>query len=83
MLGLFPDVPPDKVYSVGNAAGDGARMALLDVDKRTEANHYARQVDYIELTLVPEFEKTFVQAMWIPNMKDKFPNLANLLPEKN
>jgi uncharacterized 2Fe-2S/4Fe-4S cluster protein (DUF4445 family) len=81
MLGLFPDVPPDKVYSVGNAAGDGARMALLDVDKRTEANHYARLVDYIELTLVPEFEKTFVQAMWIPNMKDKFPNLAHLLPE--
>jgi uncharacterized 2Fe-2S/4Fe-4S cluster protein (DUF4445 family) len=57
MLGLFPDVPPDKVYSVGNAAGDGARMALLDIDKRTEANHYARRVDYIELTLVPEFEK--------------------------
>jgi uncharacterized 2Fe-2S/4Fe-4S cluster protein (DUF4445 family) len=81
MLGLFPDVPVDKVYSVGNAAGDGARMALLDIDKRTEANHYARRVDYIELTLVPEFEKTFVQAMWIPNMKDKFPNLAHLLPE--
>ena len=81
MLGLFPDVPTDKVYSVGNAAGDGARMALLDIDKRTEANHYARRVDYIELTLVPEFEKTFVQAMWIPNMKDKFPNLAHLLPE--
>ena len=81
LLGLFPDVPPDKVYSVGNAAGDGARMALLDVDKRKEADIYARRVDYIELTLVPEFEKTFVQAMWIPNMKDKFPNLAHLLPE--
>jgi uncharacterized 2Fe-2S/4Fe-4S cluster protein (DUF4445 family) len=38
-------------------------------------------VDYIELTLVPEFEKTFVQAMWIPNMKDKFPSLTHLLPE--
>lgn len=83
LLGLFPDCASDKVYSVGNAAGDGARMALLDVDKRTEANHYARRVDYIELTLVPEFEKTFVQAMWIPNMKDKFPNIAHLLPEKN
>jgi hypothetical protein len=30
---------------------------------------------------VPEVENTFVQAMWIPNMKDKFPNLAHLLPE--
>jgi uncharacterized 2Fe-2S/4Fe-4S cluster protein (DUF4445 family) len=55
-------------------------MALLDVDKRKEADHYARRVNYIELTLVPEFEKTFVQAMWIPNMKDKFPNIAHLLP---
>jgi len=81
LLGLFPDVAPDKVYSVGNAAGDGARMALLDVDKRKEADHHARRVDYIELTLEPEFERTFVQAMWIPNMKDKFPNLAHLLRE--
>ena len=80
LLGLFPDVAPDKVYSVGNAAGDGARMALLDVDKRKEADYNARRVDYIELTLEPEFEKTFVQAMWIPNMKDKFPNIAHLLP---
>jgi hypothetical protein len=80
LLGLFPDVAPDKVYSVGNAAGDGARLALLDVDKRKEADYNARRVDYIELTLEPEFEKTFVQAMWIPNMKDKFPNIAHLLP---
>lgn len=82
LLGLFPDCELENIYSVGNAAGDGARMALLNVEKRKEADWIARRVNYIELTLEPEFEKTFVQAMWIPHMKDKFPHLAHLLPEK-
>ncbi len=82
ILGMFPDCHPEKVYSVGNAAGDGARMALLNVDKRKEADKFARQVEYIELTVSSEFEKTFARSMWIPHMKDDFPNLRHLLPEK-
>jgi uncharacterized 2Fe-2S/4Fe-4S cluster protein (DUF4445 family) len=80
LLGLFPDCELDNIYSVGNAAGDGARMALLNTDKRQEADEIARQVQYLELTLEPSFNKAFAQAMWIPNMKDKFPHLAHLLP---
>jgi uncharacterized 2Fe-2S/4Fe-4S cluster protein (DUF4445 family)/NADPH-dependent glutamate synthase beta subunit-like oxidoreductase len=82
ILGMFPDCEPEQVYSVGNAAGDGARMALLNVDKRRDADKFARQVEYIELTVAPEFEKIFVQSMWIPHMKDDFPHLRHLLPEK-
>ncbi len=82
LLGLFPDCDLDNIYSVGNAAGDGARMALLNTDKRKEADEIARQVRYLELTLDPGFNKAFAQAMWIPNMKDKFPHLAHLLPQK-
>jgi len=82
LLGLFPDCDPENIYSVGNAAGDGARMALLNTEKRKEADDIARQVHYLELTLVPTFNKVFAQAMWIPNMKDKFPHLAHLLPER-
>lgn len=82
ILGMFPDCEPEKVYSVGNAAGDGARMALLDVDKRKEADEFARKVEYIELTVEPTFEKTFMQSMWLPNMKDDFPHLRHLLTEK-
>jgi uncharacterized 2Fe-2S/4Fe-4S cluster protein (DUF4445 family) len=81
LLGLFPDCDLDNIYSVGNAAGDGARMALLNTDKRKEADEIARQVRYLELTLEPGFNKAFAQAMWIPNMKDKFPHLDHLLPE--
>jgi uncharacterized 2Fe-2S/4Fe-4S cluster protein (DUF4445 family) len=82
LLGLFPDCEPKNVNAVGNAAGDGARIALLNVDKRKEADEIARQVEYIELTLAADFDKVFAQAMWLPHMKDKFPNLECLLPKK-
>jgi uncharacterized 2Fe-2S/4Fe-4S cluster protein (DUF4445 family) len=82
VLGMFPDCDPKNVYSVGNAAGDGARMALLNADKRLEADEYARKVEYIELTLSPKFEKMFAHSMWIPHMKDAFPNLQEFLPPK-
>lgn len=78
-LGMFPDCPIDKVYAVGNAAGDGARMALLNKGKRIEANERARWVEFIEIATDPTFEKEFMQAMHIPHMKDNFPNLKALL----
>jgi len=82
VLGMFPDCDMENVYSVGNAAGDGARVALLNVDKRKEADWIARQVEYIELTVETDFDKVFCKAMWIPHMKDDFPHLNHLLPEK-
>jgi len=81
-LGLFPDCPIDKVYAVGNAAGDGSRMALLNRDKRREANERARWVEFVEIATDPAFEKEFMQAMHIPHMKDRFPNLKELLAKK-
>ena len=81
-LGLFPDCDLEKIYAVGNAAGDGARVALLNVDKRKEADKVARQVEYVELTVEPDFDKIFGQAMWLPHMKDTFPHLSHLLYNK-
>ncbi len=81
-LGLFPDCDLKNIYAVGNAAGDGSRIALLNVDKRVEADEMARQVEYIELTVEPDFDKTFSQAMWLPHMKDVFPHFNHLLPKK-
>lgn len=81
-LGLFPDVPIEKVVVVGNAAGDGARMALLNKSKRLEADERARWVEFVEIATEPTFEKEFMQAMHIPHMKDKFPNLRAMLEEQ-
>lgn len=80
-LGMFPDCNVENIYAVGNAAGDGARMALLNREKRIEANKKARWVEFIEIATDPTFEKEFMQAMHIPHMKDKFPNLKELLSE--
>ena len=65
-IGLFPDCGLDNVYSVGNAAGDGARLALINVNKRCEAEEIARKVEYVELTIEPQFQKYFVDAMRFP-----------------
>jgi len=72
IMGLFPDCPVERIVSVGNAAGDGARMALLNRKKRDEANWVARNVEYIELTVEGDFQKEFMEAMQIPHMKDPF-----------
>jgi len=79
VLGLFPDCEIEKVYAVGNAAGDGSRMALLNRHKRTEANERARWVEFVEIATDPLFEREFMMAMHIPHMKDKFPNVKALL----
>jgi len=65
-LGMFPDCGLGNVYSVGNAAGDGARLALLDRGKRAEADRIARTVEYIELTTDTNFTDEFVKAMSFP-----------------
>ncbi|MCL5022215.1 MAG: ASKHA domain-containing protein [Nitrospirae bacterium] len=80
-LGMFPDVPIDSVVVVGNAAGDGARMALLNKDKRREAEERARWVEFVEIATEPAFEKEFMQAMHIPHMKDKFPSVKELFQQ--
>lgn len=81
-LGMFPDVPIDKVLVVGNAAGDGAITALLNKGKRVEADERSRWVEFVEIATEPTFEKEFMQAMHIPHMKDKFPNLKAMLEER-
>ena len=78
-MGLYPDCELHNVFAVGNAAGDGARMALLNVDKRAEADQVARQIEYVELTVEPDFEKQFAAAMHFPHMTDAFPHLQKML----
>jgi len=82
VLGMFPDCDLDRVYAVGNAAGDGARMALLNRGKREEAREKARWVRFVEIAVEPAFEKEFMKAMHFPHMKDPFPHLKNRMEEE-
>jgi uncharacterized 2Fe-2S/4Fe-4S cluster protein (DUF4445 family) len=79
-IGMIPDLPLEDVYAVGNAAGDGARIALLNVEKRREAAQVARTVRRYELPADPEFQNQFMLAMNFPHMSDPFPHIAHLIP---
>ncbi|MBW2610424.1 MAG: DUF4445 domain-containing protein [Deltaproteobacteria bacterium] len=81
-MGLFPDCEIEKILSVGNAAGDGCRAALLNRDKRKEANWVSRNVEYIELTVEGDFQNQFIEAMQIPHMTDEFPHLEDIVPDE-
>ena len=76
VLGLIPDCDLNHVQAVGNAAGDGARIALLNKTRRAESAVLARNVHYIETAIDPSFQEEFVGAMYLPHMTDAFPNLS-------
>jgi uncharacterized 2Fe-2S/4Fe-4S cluster protein (DUF4445 family) len=76
VLGLIPDCPLARVRAVGNAAGDGARMLLLDQAKRVEAGWVARWVTYIETAVEPAFQEEFVAALHLPHSQDPFRQVA-------
>jgi len=61
-IGMLPALPLDRFRQVGNAAGMGAKLALISRHKRAEAQALASRVNYIELASAPDFMHTFVQA---------------------
>ncbi len=82
LIGLIPDCELDKVYAVGNAAGDGARIALLNVEKRNEIGSVTRRVERFELPTDPEFQNQFMLATSFPHMSEPFPHIAHLIPNR-
>tara|TARA_R110002126_G_scaffold291749_1_gene456659 strand:- start:1402 stop:3459 length:2058 start_codon:yes stop_codon:yes gene_type:complete len=79
VLGLVPDCELEKVKAVGNAAGTGARMALLNRDYRREIEQTVTAIEKIETALEPKFQEHFVYAMALPNKVDQFPNLNKVV----
>jgi uncharacterized 2Fe-2S/4Fe-4S cluster protein (DUF4445 family) len=75
-LGLIPDCDLKKVASAGNAAGTGARIALLNFAARAEIEGVVRRIEKIETAIEPAFQRHFVAAMAFPNKEDAFPNMA-------
>ena len=76
VLGLIPDCKLDQVSAAGNAAGTGARVALLDQESRPVIETVVRQIEKVETAVEPAFQDYFVNAMAFPNKQDPFPELA-------
>ena len=84
VLGLIPDCDLAEVKAVGNAAGTGALMALLNRDHRREIEQQVAKIEKIETALEPHFQQLFIDAMALPNKVDPFTRLAEVvkLPPK-
>ena len=80
VLGLVPDCEPAGVTSAGNAAGTGARIALLNRSARAEIETVVRRVEKIETAIEPRFQEHFVAAMAIPHETDPYARLAAVIP---
>ena len=84
VLGMIPDCDLAHVASVGNAAGTGARIALLNAQSRLDIEQAVREIEKIETAVEPLFQQHFVEAMAIPHKTADFTNLSKVvtLPEK-
>jgi uncharacterized 2Fe-2S/4Fe-4S cluster protein (DUF4445 family) len=80
VLGLVPDCEPAGVTSAGNAAGTGARIALVNRAAREEIERVVREVEKVETAVEPRFQEHFVHAMAIPHETDPYERLARSVP---
>ncbi len=62
-IGMFPRIGRERCLQVGNAAGTGARMALLSTAKRQQAAELARHITYVELTAEKDFSSIFAKSL--------------------
>jgi uncharacterized 2Fe-2S/4Fe-4S cluster protein (DUF4445 family) len=80
VLGMIPDVPTDKVFSAGNAAGTGARIALCNKSARSAIETTVHQITKVETAIEPKFQEHFVNANAIPHATDPFDQLRAAVP---
>jgi len=65
-IGLVPWVPVERIVAVGNAAGEGAKIALLSFREREAAKRIPEFIEYVELSGRPEFNDIFTEALGFP-----------------
>lgn len=65
---LVPRVPLDRLRSLGNAAGVGARLALTSTRERVGAERIGRRTEHVRLSGMDDFQKAFVSAMQFPDL---------------
>ena len=79
ILGMIPDCDLAQVRSAGNAAGTGARIALLDATSRGVIETLVRRIEKVETAIEPRFQHHFVEAMAIPHKTADYANLRKVV----
>jgi uncharacterized 2Fe-2S/4Fe-4S cluster protein (DUF4445 family) len=80
MIGIFPEIDLNKIVTVGNAAGTGARMCLVSEKAKILAEEMSKATDYLELGVDEDFQKVFLNSNIIPYADlEEFPEMSKLL----
>ncbi len=67
-IGMFPKFPKARYRQVGNAALEGAKMALLAIDERKRAREIADGCSHLELSTFPGFSRLYAMGMQFPSL---------------
>jgi len=76
-IGMFPEIPLNRIVPVGNAAGTGAIQLLTDMKARKKVEEIVRKTSHIELSSESDFQKRFIAALDFPHQDlTKYPESA-------
>lgn len=81
ILGMIPDCGLDRVFAAGNAAGTGARIALLNQQCRDDIQRIVKTITKVETAVEPRFQEHFVKAMALPHADAAYPQLEAEVPQ--
>jgi uncharacterized 2Fe-2S/4Fe-4S cluster protein (DUF4445 family) len=65
-IGLVPAIDPERVRFVGNAAGVGARLALVDREVIDRGRDLAARAEYLDLAVHADYQAVFMSALGFP-----------------
>jgi uncharacterized 2Fe-2S/4Fe-4S cluster protein (DUF4445 family) len=73
-IGLFPELPIEKILFMGNLAGTGAKMTLISKELREDAEKISKKVTYYELGVDPDFQAEYIRSLDLPYANlEKYP----------
>jgi uncharacterized 2Fe-2S/4Fe-4S cluster protein (DUF4445 family) len=79
-IGMYPEIPIEKIEFVGNLAGTGSRLCLISKEMRESAEKISRKVKYYELAVDKDFQKEYLKALYFPHADlQKHPETVKLL----
>jgi uncharacterized 2Fe-2S/4Fe-4S cluster protein (DUF4445 family) len=65
-IGLLPPVDAERIGLVGNAAGIGAKLAVLDHEVMARGRELAARAEYVDLAMHPGYQAAFIAALAFP-----------------
>ncbi|MHA1671586.1 MAG: ASKHA domain-containing protein [Promethearchaeota archaeon] len=75
-IGMIPDIPDDKIFQIGNAAGTGAQHCLINKKIRQKAQELLKKIEYVEIAVEKDFQQEYAKAMYFPHFNlDYFSSL--------